>query len=209
MENNRIVQGIEERGKGKYWIIFDDGLKFVLYKGEVRRFGFAVGEAVSADIIDYILSELLLKRGKDRALYLLQSMSRTKKQIQDKLLADEYPPELIEQILEFLERYHYLDDESYVRNYIESRMKTKSLRQIKAELIQKGVDSRDIEAGMEEFESEQLEEEEMQLMLRLLKKKHKDIPNATREEKQKLYAFLARKGFSGEKIQTAIRRAEQ
>ncbi len=67
------------------------------------------------------------------------------------------------------------------------------------ELRQKGIDEETLDAA---FEENPVDEEEQ--ILRLLEKKGYRGEEAEREEKQKISAYLARKGFAYEAIQRAM-----
>ena len=79
-------------------------------------------------------------------------MDRTEAQLREKLLKAEFEPEFIEQAIAYVKSYGYLDDERYVRNYIEYRQSQKSKRQIEQELLyRKGVSKDLIEKVYEEL----------------------------------------------------------
>lgn len=65
----------------------------------------------------------------------------------------EFEPELVEQAVAYVKSYGYLDDERYVRNYIEYRKDQKSRRQLEQELqFRKGVSPELIRKVYEELE---------------------------------------------------------
>ena len=53
--------------------------------------------------------ELLLK-GKKRALRLLERKDYSRKELKDKLCKDGYEENIIEQIIAYVDSFHYLDD---------------------------------------------------------------------------------------------------
>ena len=80
-------------------------------------------------------------------------MDRTEAQLREKLLNAEFAPALVEQAVAYVKSYGYLDDERYVRNYIEYRKDQKSRRQLEQELrFKKGVPSELIQKVYEELE---------------------------------------------------------
>ena len=48
-------------------------------------------------------------------------MDRTEAQLREKLLQAEFSPELVEEAVAYVKSFGYIDDERYVRNYIEYR----------------------------------------------------------------------------------------
>lgn len=133
-----------------------------------------------------------LRKAKLKALHLLERMDRTEAQLREKLLKAEFEPEFIEQAIAYVKSYGYLDDERYVRNYIEYRQSQKSKRQIEQELLyRKGVSKDLIEKVYEELEPT----DEKQLIRRQLEKKSYDASLCDEKQKQRLIASLMRKGF--------------
>ena len=59
-----IVTKIEPCTKTKFKIYIDETFKFVLYKGEVSRFGIRIGEEIPPETEEKIRTEVLLKRAK-------------------------------------------------------------------------------------------------------------------------------------------------
>ena len=70
-----------------------------------------------------------MRRAKLRALHLLTALDRTEAQLREKLQAS-YGEEAVETAIEYVKSFGYLDDERYVRVYIESKSRTKSRKQI-------------------------------------------------------------------------------
>ncbi len=137
-------------------------------------------------------TNLQLHKAKLKALRLLERMERTEAQLRDKLLQAEFEPELVEQAIAYVKSYGYLDDERYVRNYIEVRQSQKSRRQLEQELqYRKGVPKELIQKVYEELEPA----DEKVLIRRLLEKKYYDPQTCEERERQRLIASLLRKGF--------------
>lgn len=147
-----------------------------------------------------------LKKAKIKALKLLERMDRTEAQLREKLLQAEFAPELVDQAVEYVKHYGYLDDERYVRNYIEYRKDQKSRRQIEQELqYRKGVSP---ELVREVYEK--LEPADEKLLIRAyLRKKQYDAETCEEKQRQKLIAALARKGFRVGDILSVLREPEE
>ncbi len=88
---------------------------------------------------------------KKRALALLEKMDRTEQGLYRKLAESEYPEELILDAIEYVKKYHYIDDMRYARNYISYRQGSKSRRRLQQELMQKGVPKEITEQALEEI----------------------------------------------------------
>lgn len=181
-------------------VYIDEERAFALYKGEIRRYGLEVGKEVAPDDYQEIVQEILVKRGKARAMHLLQSMDRTENQIRTKLMDGGYPQEVIEQVIEYLKGYHYLDDFRYSSAYVRTRGKAKSIRQMQMELQSKGISREVIRESLEEEPVD-----ERAAIRQWIVKKNIDVDHAQQERIRRFYQFLLRKGFKYEDIQSELK----
>ena len=195
-----IVKAVVPVDKRKCKVFLEGDFAFVLYKSEAARFHIEEGNDLPAKTYEMIEEEILLKRARDRALYLLQSQGRTQAEMIKKLKDDGYSQSVTERVLSFLQEYHFIDDNAYTENYIHLNKGIKSKRQITYELQQKGVDRDQIRQMLEE---NPVDEEET--VRALLKKKTGGRIPEDKKEIQKLAAFLGRKGFSFEVISRVLR----
>lgn len=138
----------------------------------------------------------MAKRAKHRALHLLERADRTEQELRGKLLKN-YEPEIVEEAIAYVREYHYIDDKRYAVNYLDSRGKLKSRRQVEQELLYKKGISKDV---LEEALSEAEPQDERELIRRWMEKKQMDPQTATREELRRFYLFLVRRGFQSEDI---------
>ncbi len=196
-----IVTGLEAVGKNRSRVYLDEELAFVLYKGELSRYGIKEGAELSEDIYREILDTVLTKRAKLRCMNLLKSMDRTEFQLRQKLRQGDYPEEVAERAIAYVKKFGYVNDRAYALRYIESRQGRDARRQIACDLRQKGISQDIIQEAFEEAEPQ----DEEALIRRLAEKKHIDPRTADRKERQRLYGFLMRKGFSADAIGRALR----
>ena len=138
-------------------------------------------------------------------MHLLNDMARTESQLRDKLKLGGYPSEITEAAIAYVKSFGYINDDAYIRNFIDSRKDKKSRREIYAILRQKGVDMNRAEEIMEEMYEEHSDQEAIR---ELLRKKHWDFACTDPKEKQKIYGYLVRKGFRYEDIRQVIQVSE-
>jgi len=191
-----IVTALEDYGKSRKKVYLDGQFAFVLYKGELSGCLIKEQMELSDELYERIVEEILWKRIRQRSLYLLKEMDRTEMQIRQKLRGDLYPEELIQRAVEWMYGFHYLDDERYAENYVRCHDGRKSKRQMLLELQKKGVEKEIAEAALADLE----EQDESEQIKKLIGKKQVDIATASLKEKQKLYGYLMRKGFSSSDI---------
>lgn len=191
-----LVVEVIPREKGRTSIRFDNGMEVLLYKGEVRKLGLQEQTVISREKYDEIIYEILGTRAKKRAMFLLERMDRTEHQLRDKLMQNGYPAVCVDLAIDYVKKYHYIDDLRYATNYISYQQKRKSRQKLKIDLLTKGIDKNVIEQALDEaFDSDE------QIKIRqLLEKKHYDPKECDRKEKQKTYQYLMRRGFKGSDI---------
>lgn len=198
------VTAIREITKSRVLVSIDETFAFVLYKGELRSYGLKEGQEITEEAYRDIMENLLPRRAKLRAMNLLKNRSYTEKQLYEKLKAGDYPEEIIEQALDYVRSYHYIDDRQYAEDYIEYHKESRSRSRILRDLMQKGISAELAGEVYEEKAGTDRTELEKEQILALMRKKN-FIPNeATFEEKQKFSALLYRKGFQIDTIRCAL-----
>lgn len=190
--------------KSRYRVVLDGETAFVLYRGELRRFHILQGENLSEDARQSIFHDILPKRAKLRCMNLLKSRDYTRKQLADKLRQGGYPPEIIEEALAYVESYGYINDKNYVRSFIEYNMQTKSRKRIEHDLAQKGISKELVGEVFDELQEAGLEMDEAAMIRKLLLKKNFSVKESTYAERQKMCAFLYRKGFHADAISKVL-----
>lgn len=199
-----IVTEITEISRKQSKVCVDHNLCFVLYKGELRQYGITEGEELAEETCRELLEELLPRRAKLRAMNLLQSRDYTEKQLQDKLRDGGYPETVVVQAMEYVKSFHYIDDQRYAEEYLTTFTGRKSLRRMEQDLQQKGIPKAVIEQAVTAWQGQDGGQDEMQMACALLEKKHYDRDTCDRKQQQRLYNFLAYRGFSSEVIRKAL-----
>lgn len=199
------VTGLEPCAKTKIKVYLDGKFAFVLYKGELSRYGIHKSEDISEETVQKIRMEVVLKRAKLRAMHLLEDMDRTEKGLREKLRQGSYPQDIIDMAIDYVKSFGYLNDARYTENFIRSRQNSKSRKEIQAALLQKGVSSELIEQAMDLCYEDGGEEAAIRSILR----KKKFDPRVLEDRgKQRIYAYLARKGFRYDTVRQVIQNYE-
>lgn len=185
-------------------VILDNGIAFVLYKGDLIKYGVSVGE-VDDKNINYILEEILPKRAINRSVNILAERDMTKGMLRDKLTGDGYPEFIIDNIIDKLEANRLINDERFIRGYIEAKSNKKSKNDIMRDLSSKGVDMDQVESIYEELKSNDLLKDEKELIVEILNKKHFVFDEADVNQINKMVQYLARKGFAYDSIRSAMK----
>ena len=205
MSIERIVTKIEELDKKRSKIYINHEFAFVLYKGEILQYKIKTEEIIEDSIYETIRKEILPKRAKKRCLNLLQKKSYTEYKLREKLIEGLYTQDIVDEAIDYVKSFHYVNDYDYACQYIFYHKEAESRRKIEEKLSLKGID-RDIlnQAFQDSYEEEEQQEIELQQAKKLLEKKNYNAETMDWKEKQKVYAFLARKGISSTIIQQAM-----
>lgn len=201
-----IVTEIQELSKSRSKIVLDQEFAFVLYKGELRQYSIKLGQDFSEKAYQEIMTEVLPRRAKLRAMNLLKSRTYTTAQLRIKLQQGGYPETVIGEALEYVASFHYTDDLRYAVDFITDNEHRKSRFRIEQDLRGKGISAEVIEQAWQEWQANGGTQDEDAMIEALLRKKNYDPERADIKEQQKVYAFLMRKGFSVEKISRAMRK---
>ena len=141
-------------------------------------------------------------RARDFAVRYLGRAPRTRRQLRDKLTDKEFSTEAIDNVIQFLTQKGYLDDVTFAKNYIshKTRINNYGRRRIIVGLLQKGVSKEDIRAAYNQTNEDDSTGDETAAATRALAKRtaRKNINEIKNDpkEKQRLVAFLMRRGFS-------------
>ena len=198
------ITDIVEFDKKRCKVFIDAEFAFVLYRGELKEYGIKTGAEISETVYEEIISVVLSKRCKLRAMNLLQKKDYTTRQLRDKLEEGLYPKELVDEAIEYVKSYKYLDDERYARDYIAYHISTRSKNRIVQDLITKGISKDMLMPIIEELYDEESSDVEIDQVKALLVKKHYDPDTTDFKEKQKIMAFLLRRGFQMSTIRKAM-----
>ena len=200
------------KGKGRTAIYLNDKFAFVLYKGELSQYGLEVGVTVDVELYSRIMNETVFLRAKKRAMNLLQKMDRSEADIRRKLSDGGYPPEAVDVAVEYIRSYGYIDDLRYAKEYIRAKASTTSRRQISMKLYEKGISKDVTQEAFRQYEDENGPEDsgEAQTVARLINKRCPNgINSLDYEGRQKLFAYLYNKGFSGTVIEEVYSSIDQ
>ena len=202
-----IVTDLIPISKGRYKVYIDQEFAFVLYKGELHLYGVEAGAKVDDAYYEEIIGAVLPKRAKLRAMNLLQKRAYTTKQLRDKLKEGFYPEEIIEEAIAYVSSYHYLDDHRYALDYITYHAEVKSEKKLQYDLLNKGISAETIAAAFDEWHELGGDQNEIEMIRKQLEKK-KYSSDSDIKEKQKMYSYLLRKGFSQENVNKVLGRMD-
>lgn len=141
---------------------------------------------------------------RDYCLKLITIKDRTEKEIRTKLKEKNFDENTIEEEIEFLSNYGYINDNRYAQHFTSDAINIKKWgkSRIRTELLRRGVD-RDvvdevIEAAFSETDDDRLYTE--------MEKRFKNADFSNMKERTRIFNFYLRRGFSPEEIKGAMNR---
>lgn len=184
--------------------IFVDGEFLLGIKAElVYEFNLDKGEVLTERSLMQLLDEEELLEAKEAAFNLLSYRQRSVAELKERLLNKGYKIEVVQQVINILERLDYLDDQEFAIAWVKDRItKGYGPYRIRQQLKEKGIDTRVIESSLEQEYSSELEYD---LALELAAKKRSRYRDKDHYERRyKLSKVLERKGFSFEIINLVL-----
>ena len=130
---------------------------------------------------------------KEKALNYLGRFARTEQQVADYLARKEFPPEEINATIAYLREHKFVDDRAFAESFLQSRLRRlDGPLKIRQMLLQKGIAKALVDSLLKtQYPSElQIESAAALLEKRMARR-------SAGKERQKLYRFLASRGFPG------------
>ncbi|MDE6401733.1 MAG: RecX family transcriptional regulator [Clostridiales bacterium] len=183
----------QKRNKSRVNIFIDGEFVCGLDEVAVASARFKIGDEISADEFKSLVKKSELNSAFERAVGYLGLAPRARKEIARYLKDKGYDDEIIDETLNKLDAYHYIDDYGYAQSYIKSKSKKYGAFRISAELRKKGVPSDIIDELLDDGGDDNIKE-----IARKYLNSHKSA------DKQKLKRFLAGRGFSWDGISSAV-----
>lgn len=192
-----------QKNKKRFNIYLDGRFAFGLSVEARLKAGLKIDQEISEEKVEELIKEDEFIKFYDRALNFLSYRPRSEKELQDWFKKKKIGNETQKLIEKKLRRFNYLDDREFTRWWIEQRMTFRPFgkRRLALELRQKGINQEMIEEELGKLEDDKL----IELAEELVKKRMKTLKNLPYfEAREKLLAFLSRRGFRWEIIKTVV-----
>ena len=139
----------------------------------------------------------------DQSLQYISYKDRTEYEVRKYLEQKEYREQVIEEVLTKLKYYHYIDDAKYLNNYYQANQTGKAYGRIRVlqDLKNKRLDKTCLNQFYQLFTIEN-EQKCIHKQMQKVILKYQKLP--VRKRKEKIKAFLMRKGFEFEVINGAL-----
>ena len=201
------ITGLEKQKKNenRYNLYVDNKFFLGVDENVIIKHRLVTGMEVEESYLNNVIRTEELNKSINVACNYLGFKQRSEKEVRDKLKLKEFDEEIIDDTIEFLNKYGYLNDYNYGKALISEKQNFKKAGKnlLKQELFKKGIDKELITELIEEsFDYD----EEYDRAYKLAKKKYNSIRN---EDKNSIYrkisSLLARKGYSFDIINSILK----
>ena len=183
--------------EGRYNIYVDDKYSFSLDEVQLASLNLKKNDEIDAEQLDQLKNESDFGKNYVRALDLVSRRPRSQREIRDYAFRKQWTKSNTERVIERLLERGYLDDAKFAEIFVRSRanLRNYSTKRMKLELRKRGVASDIVDQVLTDSENF----DENAALKNLIAKKRNRYDN-----EQKLIAYLARQGFSYDKIKSAL-----
>lgn len=199
------ITNVEKNKKSKNMlsIFVDDEYSFSMTDEDFISLGLYEERDITEDEIKHIRNELNFRRAKSEAVKYLTFKLRSEKEVFNKLVDKEYEQGIAQRVIEELKSMGYINDKLYVQKYIfdRSKLKPKSKKLLKYELMARGISEHDIDEIMSDWKVDETVVAEA-----IVRKRFGKYNTSDEKVLRKIYSFLRHRGFGFEVIQTVANR---
>lgn len=184
--------------QGRYSIFVDDKYSFSLSEGELAGSNIRIGKEYTEEDFEQLKQTAVLDKARMRVLDLLARRPRSEWEIKDYLKRKDYGSSTIEEVVNSLSEYGYIDDDKFARAWVDNRrlLKSVSKRKLWTELKQKHIADDVIKIVLEDDATD-----ERQVIRDLVSKKRQQTRY---QDDTKLMQYLSRQGFKYDDIKAEM-----
>ena len=198
-----LITAAEERKKGLTALYLDGEYAVSVDTVTLASFGYTAGATITDEQLHELLTVSNINRAKEKALYLIEYRSRTRRELWDKLrpLDGEAAAGAA---IERLEELGLINDEAYARDYAEQLIERKHFSRERAafEMMKKGIDRELADEVLDEYEKDPCEQIQALLETKFARRL------ATEKDRLRTVNALKAMGFRWSDIRTCLEELE-
>lgn len=201
----QVVNINYSKSKEVFEVVFEDETKLLLNYNIFEKY------KVSVDM-DFSENEILemkyfsdIEKAKSRAMNYISGKLKTKYEVRLKLKENGFAEDVIDEVLDILEKEEYLNDKVYCEIFIEDKKKLNGYgkNKIKSLLIQKGISKNIFEDFLNEFEYDEEFDNALKMGIKKLELLSNEEDNF--KKKQKIINYLTYRGFGFDVINDVLK----
>lgn len=180
---------LQKRNKNRVNVHLDGEFAFGL--SHIVAGWLQIGQELTEDKINELKAKDEVEIALQRALNFLSYRPRSAKEVEKNLKKHKTDPQVIEQVLERLQRGKLVDDGNFAQLWVENRseFRPRGRQALRMEMRQKGITDEIIEETLQDLDEEELAYRAAEKQVR----KYKSLE--WQDYRKKMSGFLARRGF--------------
>ena len=201
----QVVNINYSKSKEVFEVVFEDETKLLLNYNIFEKYKVSVDMDFSEDEILEMKYFSDIERAKSRAINYISGKLKTKYEVRLKLKENGFAEDVIDKVLDILEKEEYLNDKVYCEIFIEDKKKLNGYgkNKIKSLLIQKGISKNIFEDFLDEFEYDEEFDNALKMGIKKLELLSNEEDNF--KKKQKIINYLTYRGFGFDVINDVLK----
>ena len=201
----QVVNINYSKSKEVFEVVFEDETKLLLNYNIFEKYKVSVDMYFSEDEILEMKYFSDIERAKSRAINYISGKLKTKYEVRLKLKENGFAKDVIDEVLDILEKEEYLNDKVYCEIFIEDKKKLNGYgkNKIKSLLIQKGISKNIFEGFLNEFEYDEEFDNALKMGIKKLELLSNEEDNF--KKKQKIINYLTYRGFGFDVINDVLK----
>lgn len=201
----QVVNINYSKSKEVFEVVFEDETKLLLNYNIFEKYKVSVDMYFSEDEILEMKYFSDIERAKSRAINYISGKLKTKYEVRLKLKENGFAEDVIDEVLDILEKEEYLNDKVYCEIFIEDKKKLNGYgkNKIKSLLIQKGISKNIFEDFLNEFEYDEEFDNALKMGIKKLELLLNEEDNF--KKKQKIINYLTYRGFDFDVINDVLK----
>lgn len=201
----QVVNINYSKSKEVFEVVFEDETRLLLNYNIFEKYKVSVDMDFSEDEILEMKYFSDIERAKTRAINYISGKLKTKYEVRLKLKENGFAEDVIDEVLDILEKEEYLNDKVYCEMFIEDKKKLNGYgkNKIKSLLIQKGISKNIFEDFLNEFEYDEEFDNALKMGIKKLELLSNEEDNF--KKKQKIINYLTYRGFGFDVINDVLK----
>ncbi|CAI3245201.1 recombination regulator RecX [Clostridium neonatale] len=195
---------IQKNNKDRVNIYLDGEYALAINAELVYKENLKVKDDVDISKLQEIAEKESYIRCKESAIKIIERSYKTEKEIRDKLKQKGYEEKQINNSIDFLKEYNFINDNTYAKAFIKDKLSSKGSQKIKYDLMKKGIAKDIIEENLIKVDKN----EEKEVALNVGRKKYESIRRKESDNYKlsgKLYRFLISRGYAYDIVKDVVK----
>ena len=200
----------QAKNQNRISVFINDAFAFGVHQDVLLQHMLYVGLELDLPTIEELQYADQLVRAKTAAIHFLSYRARTEYEIRDKLRQKGFELSIIDIVIRRLHELSYIDDNSFVMNYVRDRLNRKGHGpvRLKSDLRKLGISQEQVDSALAEVtDTASIVDKAHEQARKRIKRLHKEKDPF--KKRRKLYDFLLRRGHTVDTVKEVLERIEQ